>query len=80
MESIPGIWYEEKRTRWRVKLAHGGVIICCSYHRTHEEAVVAWQKAKRSIVKPKPDIPLARASLANQFLCRPLVGTIRIQE
>lgn len=79
MESIPGIWYEEKRTRWRVKLIHNGVLLCCSYHRDHPSAVKAWKEAKRSIVRPKPEIPIAEASLVNQFLCQPLAGVSSIQ-
>ena len=79
MEAPKGIWYEEKRNRFRVKLADNGVLLCCSYHRSYEEALAAWQTVKRSIIRPRPQIPVQESSLVNQFLCQPLVGGGRVQ-
>jgi len=76
---LVGIWYEEKRNRWRVKLAANGELLCCSYHHSYEDAVVAWHEVKQSIVRPKPVIPIPESSLINRFLCQPLPGTSRVQ-
>jgi len=75
---LVGIWYEEKRNRWRVKLAANGELLCCKYYHSYPEAVVAWREVKQSIVRPKPDIPIPESSLINRFLCQPLVGTSRV--
>ncbi len=78
-EKPKGIWFEKKRNRWRVKLVHEGVLLCCNYYRSYEEALIAWTSVKNSIVRPRPHIPIQEASLINQFLCRPLVGASRVQ-
>jgi hypothetical protein len=79
-DTIPkGIWYEEKRKRWRVKLVADGVLLCCTYHRDYADALVAWTKVKKSIVRPKPEIPIPLSSDINKFLCQPLVGAARLR-
>jgi len=80
LDTIPkGIWYEEKRKRWRVKLAADGVLLCCSYHRNYADALAAWTKTKKSIIRPRPKIPIYLSSDINRFLCQPLVGAGRVQ-
>jgi hypothetical protein len=79
MEIPKGIWYEEKRSRWRVKLADSGVLLCCSYHRNYDDAYKAWREVKRSIVRPRPKIPIQESSPVNQFICQPLTGAGRVQ-
>ena len=74
-----GIWYEKKRNRWRVKLACDGVLLCCTYHHSYAEALIAWKNIKRNMVRPKPDIPIHLSSDINRFLCLPLVGESRVQ-
>lgn len=80
MDNMPpqGVWYEKGRNRWRVKLFCDGVLFHRSYHRDVEAAIAAWRKAKRSMVRPKPDIPIHLSSDINRFLCRPLPGACRI--
>ena len=78
--TIPvGIWYETKRTRWRVKLFCDGTLFHRSYHRVYEDALDAWKAAKKKMIKPRPKIPLAEASLLNRFICQPRVGSSRLQ-
>lgn len=71
-----GIWYEKERRRWRVKLVSDGVLLHRSYHKNYSDALEAWQDTKRKMVYPRP---VPKASLINQFLCRPLVGSSRVQ-
>jgi len=79
-QDIPkGIWFEKKRNRWRVKLAYDGVLLCCSYHHSYEDALTAWKTVKQGMTRPKPDIPIHLSSDINKFLCQPLVGAGRIQ-
>ena len=52
MESVPGIWYESPRHRWRVKLCKDGEIYHRSYHHSFDEALVAWTLAKRNAAQP----------------------------
>lgn len=74
-----GIWYEEKRDRWRVKLFCDGVLYHRSYHKKFEAAVLAWKAAKIGMAKPRAIIPLKERSPINQFLCQPLPGVSRVQ-
>jgi len=74
MESIPGIWYEEKRDRWRVKLFCDGVLFHRSYHRNYNSAYNAWQTAKQKMVRPRPKLSIPESSDINRFLCQPLIG------
>ena len=75
--NIPkGIWYEKERNRWRVKLVADGILLHRSYHREYSDALVAWTETKRNMVRPKLR---PGPSLINQFLCRPLVGSSRVQ-
>jgi len=69
-----GIWYETKRDRWRVKLFCDGVLFHRSYHRVYENALAAWKIAKKEMIKPRPKVSLANASLMNKFICQPLNG------
>lgn len=71
-----GIWYEKERDRWRVKLVADGILLHRSYHREYSDALVAWQDTKNNMVRPRPR---PEPSLINQFLCRPLVGSSRVQ-
>lgn len=79
MEMPKGIWFEMNRDRWRVKLFCDGVLFHRSYHRDYPAALLAWQTAKKQMVRPKPDIPIHLSSDINKFLCRPLVGASRVQ-
>lgn len=73
-EGIPkGIWYEKKRRRWRVKLVFEGVLLHRSYHKEYADALAAWVKTKKSMVRPRPLIPIPESSLINRYLCQPLV-------
>ena len=72
-----GIWFEKNRNRWRVKLFCDGILFHRSYHRSYNEALSAWRKAKKCMIIPRPVIPIAEASLINRFLCQPLVGAGR---
>ena len=72
-----GIWYEQNRSRWRVKLFCDGVLFHRSYHRSYPDALSAWQNAKKHMIIPRPVIPIAEASLINKFLCQPLLGAGR---
>jgi hypothetical protein len=72
-----GIWYEQKRNRWRVKLGCDGEIFHRSYHRDYAEALATWQQVKKRMIRPRPKLPLAEASLINKFICQPLVGAGR---
>lgn len=75
MEPAPkGIWYEEKRGRWRVKLFWEGELFHRSYHHSYDEALSTWQDAKQRMKRPRIRIPIQEASLINRFLCQPLVG------
>ncbi len=74
-----GIWYEKERDRWRVKLIHEGALLHRSYHKVYDDALKAWKQAKKSIVRPKPQLPIPESSIINQFLCRPLPGSSRVQ-
>jgi len=79
-QGIPkGIWYEKARNRWRVKLCYDGELIHRSYHKEYEAAVEAWQGAKKSMVRPKPEVPIHLCSKINRFLCRPLPGASRVR-
>jgi len=74
-----GIWYEEKRNRWRVKLAYDGALLCCSYHHSYADALAAWKEIKRNMTRPKPEVPIHLSSDINKFLCQPLVGAGRLE-
>jgi hypothetical protein len=52
MESIPGIWHELPRNRWRVKLCKDGEIYHRSYHCDFESAYMAWFLAKQEAAQP----------------------------
>jgi len=67
-----GIWYEKKRDRWRVKLFYNGVLVHRSYHKVYDDALNAWKIAKKKMIKPRPMLPIAEASLINKFLYQPL--------
>lgn len=73
MERPKGIWYEVKRDRWRVKLFLDGELFHRSYHREYDDALSAWQQAKKKMIRPRPIIPIKEASLANRFLCQPVI-------
>jgi len=74
-----GIWYEEKRDRWRVKLFCDGVLFHRSYHKLLADAIAAWTAAKKRMIKPRPIVPFQERSPINQFLCQPLPGDTRVQ-
>ena len=78
MDSDPfppkGIWMEVSRNRWRVKLFCDGVLFHRSYHSTFEEALTAWQVAKKRMRLPR-EAP--EATPINKFLYQPLVGAGR---
>jgi hypothetical protein len=52
MESIPGIWHEKPRNRWRVKLCKDCEIYHLSYHHSYEEAFITWTLAKQAVAQP----------------------------
>ena len=79
LEVPKGIWYEEARSRWRVKLFCDGELFHRSYHHSFNDALLAWKGAKRKMIRPSPVIPIQEASLINRFLCQPLVGASRVQ-
>ena len=76
MDQPKGIWYEESRHRWRVKVFRDGALHHRSYHHTYEEAYRKWSDVRKELTVPVQPIPIAEASLLNTFLCRPvtLVG------
>jgi|LWDU01.1.fsa_nt_gi hypothetical protein len=43
-----GIWYEETRKRYRVRLYKKGEVIHLSYHAKYEQALLALNKARYS--------------------------------
>jgi hypothetical protein len=44
----PGIWFEDERGRYRVRVYKGTRVIHLSYHDEVDEAFVAWHEAHRS--------------------------------
>jgi hypothetical protein len=48
-----GVYYEEARNRWRVRLYKDGRVIHRSYHPTEEEAWTTWINAKRKQAETK---------------------------
>jgi len=74
MESIPGIWHEVSRNRWRVKLCKDGEIYHRSYHRSFDEAFIVWKTAKRQAMCPLSE-HIARQNLTPiaRFLRQPLL-------
>jgi hypothetical protein len=44
----PGIWYEEGRGRFRVRVYKGTTVIHLSYHEDYDEALSAWHDAHRT--------------------------------
>lgn len=72
-----GIWYEQNRSRWRVKLFCDGVLFHRSYHRSYSEALSAWQDAKKHMILPRVIIPVAESTPINRFLYQPLLGAGR---
>lgn len=49
-----GLWFEEKRNRWRVRLYHKRRVIHLSYHTTEQEARDVWRQVNdRLHNKPK---------------------------
>jgi hypothetical protein len=74
--AVKGIWYEESRHRWRVKLFSEGVMVHRSYHHSYDAALQAWRAEKTKIRKAEQRIrvPVHRATLFNRWACRPLVG------
>ena len=79
--AIPqGIWYEESRNRWRVKLVQDKRLLHRGYYKTYDEALVVWKRVKQeSRVRPMV-IPIQEASLINKFLCQPLIRTGRVSD
>lgn len=78
-ESPPrGIWYEEKRARWRVKLALNGAIYHRSYHKTYDEAYAVWERIKKEI-RNKATAPVHEATAFNRWVCRPLAGAVTVR-
>jgi len=73
LEVPKGIWYEETRNRWRVKLFCDGELFHRSYHHTFNEALLVWRAEKKKMIVPRPVIPIQEASLVNKFLCQPRV-------
>lgn len=41
-----GVWHEEKRNRWRVRLYYNGHVVHRSYHPDEEEAIEVHAAAK----------------------------------
>jgi len=64
----PGLWYEEARKRWRVKLCKEGQQIERSYHKNYSEALIVWKAAKKRMASTKAKVPLKEASAINRFL------------
>jgi hypothetical protein len=69
-----GVWYEKRRDRWRVKLFCDGVLFHRSYHRQFNDALAAWQSAKKQMIRPRPIVPLSESSIQNRFLCQPRIA------
>jgi len=76
-EQPKGIWFEINRNRWRVKLFCDGILFHRSYHKNYNDALIAWHKAKKQMVRPKPEVPIHLSSDINRFLCQPLLGAAR---
>jgi hypothetical protein len=52
-----GVYYEEARGRWRVRLYKDGKVIHRSYHPTEEEAWNTWINAKRTQAQTRFEPP-----------------------
>lgn len=61
MKNRCGIWFEEERSRWRVRLYKERKVVHLSYHPTFEEAEQVADKArqKRDELLPQPEIRFA---------------------
>lgn len=66
-----GIWYENGRSRWRVKILCNGQLVHRSYHREYPDALAAWKVAKtkqRALLRTQA--PPIELSPINIFLLR----------
>ena len=52
-----GIWFEENRNRYRVRLYKNGKVAHRSYHNTYEEAESALRDAMRTRHTAEPEQP-----------------------
>ena len=74
VDSIPGIWHEVPRNRWRVKLCKDGEIYHRSYHHSYEEALLVWLEAKRQAMRPLSErIAHQKMTPVVRFLRQPVV-------
>jgi len=59
MPKLPrGVYYEARRKRYRVRLYKGNRVVHRSYHKTAEDAVQTWTKARgtqQTVVVPRPE-------------------------
>ena len=73
--AVKGIWYEESRHRWRVKIFANGTLIHRSYHHSYEAAYDTWQFERAKIQRDqRVSVPVHKATLFNRWACRPLCG------
>jgi len=50
-----GVWYEDSRNRWRVRLYYNGHVIHRSYHKDEEEASETHRAAKAILDAMTPE-------------------------
>lgn len=59
-----GVWYEQKRKRWRVRLYHNNEVVHRSYHRSEAEANAALDDARQKQVPKQRDLTSVEGQIA----------------
>jgi hypothetical protein len=72
---VQGLWYEQARDRWRVKIILSGELFHRSYHHDYEEAFRTWTQVQEQIRSCRTRVlpPQARSPIA-KFLRQPPPG------
>lgn len=71
MKSVPGLWYEASRDRWRVLIRRDGDVYHRSYHRDYDEALTKWTQVMHELKMSMPRKRGMDMSAVGQFLRLP---------